>query len=234
MIGDARVVGVITARGGSKGLPGKALLDLGGRPIVAWSVEAARASRLIDRTIVSSDDPKIIEAAEAAGGEAPFIRPSRLAQDDSSIYDALFHALDSLDQAFEYVVLLQATSPFRTGRDIDACLRICEAGAPACVSVTAARKSPYWMYRLNAADELQPLHDVEAHRRQDLPPVWMLNGAVYVARIDWLRHSGTFVSQGTRAYRMPPERSIDIDGRIDWLLAQAMLNADSQLLEGES
>ena len=233
MINGRRVIAVITARGGSKGLPRKALLDLGGRPVLAWSVATAHAARFVDRVVVSSDDLEIIAAARAAGGDAPFIRPPSLAQDDSSIYDALFHALDSVDEAFDYVVLLQATSPLRIAIDIESCLQICETTqAPSCVSVMTAAKSPYWMFRIDDEGQMHRLLDTAADRRQDLPPAVTLNGAVYAARIPWLRQSRTFVTDETRAYMMPPERSVDIDSRIDLLLARALLRDKGQPGEG--
>ena len=194
--------------------------------MIAWSVAAAQAARLVDRTIVSTDSPEIAETARAAGGDVPFLRPPQLAEDQSSIYDALFHAIDTLGGDYEWVVLLQATSPLRTGADIDAALELCEnLGAPACLSVTTPSKSPYWMYRMDENGHLRHLLEtpVPANRRQELPEAYVPNGAVYVARIDWLRSHRNFMSDETVALVMPPERSIDIDHRIDLLMAEALI-----------
>ncbi len=221
-----KALAVICARGGSKGLPRKNVLDLGGKPVVAWSVEAAQQSKLLGHSILSSDDPEIIEAAKCAGADVPFVRPPELACDESSIYDVLFHALDNFNAGFDYVVLLQATSPLRRGEDIDACLGMCrDASAPAVVSVVRASKPPQWMYTLDARGCLLPVMTSEATigRRQEALDCFVPNGAVYVARADWLREQRSFIGVGTRAYCMAPERSIDIDTYLDLITARAVL-----------
>ncbi len=213
MINGGKVLAVIAARGGSKGLPGKNIRPVAGRPLIAWSIAAAQASQYIDRTVLSSDDDAIMQAARTCGCEAPFRRPAHLASDEATSISVLLHALDELP-GFEYVVLLQATSPLRTAADIDAaCAMLAQSGAPACVSVCLAEQSPYWMYRLSAGYELQALLEAPAGatRRQDLPAVYTLNGAVYVARADWLRQTGSFMGPQTVAHVMPAARSIDID-----------------------
>lgn len=214
------------ARGGSKGLPGKNLLDVGGRPMIVWSVLAGQESCHIDRLILSSDDEAIISAARTVGCEIPFIRPAHLADDTASAQDVLIHALDSLNETFDYLVLLQATSPLRTADDIDGAIALCEqSGAPSCVSVTTPSKPPYWMYHVDRQGHMERIlpPPTEADRRQGLPPVFVLNGAVYVVRVDWFRKCGRFVTDETRAFFMPPERSVDVDTRQDWLLAHALM-----------
>lgn len=230
MIANRSVLAVITARGGSKGLPRKNVADLGGRPLVAWSVAAGKGSRYVDRLILSSDDPQIIRAARAAGGEVPFRRPARLATDTISIYPVLFHALDALKVPYDYIVLLQATSPLRLADDIDACIRLCHrAGAPV-VSVSPTAKSPQWMFALDSRKRLRRMSEARrvADRRQELAPAYIPNGAVYVARTGWLRKNGNFVGPETRGYVMPPERSVDIDTHLDLLLARALVAETSQ------
>lgn len=227
MIGGKRVLAVIAARGGSKGLPGKNIRLLGGRPLIAWSVEAAKGSALLDRVVVSTDDADIAAAARAAGAEAPFLRPPELATDDANIVDAVLHVVDTLGDTADYVVLLQATSPLRLAADIDSCLRLCvEAGAPAACGVTPAPKSPYWMFRLDAEGRVHPLIERDAspgEQRQALPPAYLANGAVFVARTDWLRQERTFWRPGiTLGYVMPPERSVDIDTVLDFRLAEVL------------
>jgi len=225
MLDGGKVLAVIAGRGGSKGLPRKNVLPVDGQPMIAWSVAAAQGASLVDRTILSSDDPDIIAAARAAGCEVPFVRPPELASDQASIYDVLFHALDHVGETFAWVVLLQATSPLRTSADIDATLSLCADGrAPAAISVCPPSKSPYWMYSLDDSGHLHRLLDPPAAdaRRQDLPETVVPNGAVYVARTDWLRKTRNFVELQTRAYVMPPERSVDVDSRLDWLLADLL------------
>lgn len=217
MIGADKVLGLIPARGSSKGLPGKHLLPVGGRPLLAWTVEAGRAARSIDRLVLSSDDEAIIAAARACGCEAPFLRPAELASDEATSIDVVLHALDALP-GFEFVALLQPTSPLRTAADIDAaCARLQASGASACVSVALVDQSPYWMYRLDESDRLRPIVELPggASRRQQLPSIYALNGAIYIARVEWLRRWRTFVGDDTVAYLMPVQRSIDIDTRAD-------------------
>lgn len=215
--GGKRVIAVITARGGSKGLPRKNVLPAGGRPLIAWTIGAAQASQAVDHVVLSSDDDEIMEAAAAWGCAVPFRRPAGLASDTATSIDVLMHALDQLP-GYEYVVLLQPTSPLRTAADIDAAFALLQShGAPSCVSVCEAEQSPYWMFRLGAGDVLAPLlPDPGASRRQDLPPVYVLNGAIYIARIDWLRATRSFLGEGCIAYRMPAERSVDIDDAADF------------------
>lgn len=218
MIGTRKVLALIPARGGSKGLPGKNILPVAGRPLLAWSVDAAREARSIDRVVLSSDDDAIMAAARAYGCEVPFVRPAALASDTATTIDVVMHALDALP-GYDLIVLLQPTSPLRTAADIDAaCERLASSGAPACVSVSPVDQSPYWMYRLGDNQGLVPVVETPpgVTRRQDLPAVYALNGAVYVADTTWLRQSRTFVTRETVAHVMSAERSIDIDTIADF------------------
>jgi len=225
MIDGASVLGVITARGGSKGLPRKNVLPLAGKPMIAWTVEAGLASACIDRLVLSTDDEEIAEAARTAGCEVPFMRPDELAADDTPGIAPVIHAIDAVP-GFDYVVLLQPTSPLRTAADIDACVDLCaSSGAPSCVSVVEARENPYWMYTLSEDASLDPLIASElVLRRQELPPAYSLNGAVYVARCEWLRRRRHFVDEGTVGHVMPPERSFEIDGPLDFVVVRAVMN----------
>ena len=209
---------MIPARGGSKGLPGKNILRVDGRPLLAWSVDAAKGSRCIDRVVLSSDDDAIIAAARECGCEVPFRRPDMLASDTATSIDVVLHALDALPD-HDVVVLLQPTSPLRTSADIDAACEIFAASsAPSCVSVSPVEQSPYWMYRLHGGQVLRPIIETPSGvtRRQDLPPVYALNGAIYIADADWLRQSRTFIARDSVGYVMPAKRSIDIDTAADF------------------
>ncbi len=227
MIDGKSVLAVIPARGGSKGIPRKNLKLAGGKPLIAWTIEAAKRSRTIDRLILSSEDPEIIDCAKKWGCEAPFVRPAELARDETPGIDPVLHALSQLPP-HDYVALLQPTSPLRTTEDIDACVAQChESSAPACVSVCEVDKSPYWMYTLGARHQLTPiLKDGvrEAARRQDLPPVYSLNGAVYAARSEWLVRTRGFLGEGTVATIMKAENSLDIDSELDWVVLEAILS----------
>lgn len=213
-----KVLALITARGGSKGLPRKNVLVAGGKPLIAWTVQAALNASSVNRVVLSTDDDEIMTAAAVAGCEVPFRRPPVLASDQASSMDVVIHALSELP-GYDYVVLLQPTSPLRTSFDIEAafkCLR--DHDAPACVSVTEAEQSPYWMYTLSGEDRLYSILEPQPNcsRRQDLPPVYVLNGAIYIAKIDWLLQTRNFLGPDTVAYKMPKDRSLDIDDEMDF------------------
>jgi N-acylneuraminate cytidylyltransferase len=215
MIGGRSVLAVVTARGGSKGLPRKNLVPFRGAPLIAWTIRAAQAAPAIDRLILSSDDPEIIETARALGCEAPFRRTPELASDTAASIDVLLDAAERVP-GHDIVVLLQPTSPLRTADDIEATLAVmAETGAPGAVSVSEAPCHPYLIFRRDAAGRLSPFVEKPADmgwRRQDLPPAWRVNGAVYAADLAWLRVERTLCKAGeTAANEMPVERSIDID-----------------------
>lgn len=224
MIGDSRVLAVITARSGSKGIPGKNLIPFRGRPLIGWTIEAARASAGIDRLILSSDDAGIIAEASAMGCEAPFVREAALSDDTARSIDVVLDALDRIP-GFDVVVLLQPTSPLRTAADIDAVLAELK-DADSCVSVSEAETHPWLTYRTDASGRMSPYAEPPAGaslRRQDLPGALTVNGAVYAARVDWLRRNRTFVKPGeTRAWVMPTERSADIDTPDDLVAAERL------------
>lgn len=194
--------------------------------MIAWSIDAAQKSRYVSRIVLSSDDDEIIAAAEAAGCEAPFKRPLYLADDATTIEPVVIHALDSVDETFDYVVLLQPTSPLRIADDIDDCIERCLATAsPACVAVTKPSKPPQWMFTLSANGEMTPvLPEVLKKRRQEIAPAYVINGACYVANCDWFRKSKAFLTDETVAHIMPQERSIDIDTELDFLIAESIKN----------
>lgn len=227
MIGGDSVLGVILARGGSKGLPRKNIRDLGGKPLVAWTIEAGHRSEHLDRLILSSDDDEIISAAESYDCEVPFRRPERLARDDTPSVDALVHALDQLPP-YDYVALLQSTSPLREAKDIDATITRChKSGAPACTTLAEIGKPLQWMFTLTEEDRLQPAVEVETNeltRRQDAEPLYAVNGAVSVARTDWIRTQTSFRTDETVGHVMPKERSPDIDSKLDLEWCRFLLN----------
>jgi N-acylneuraminate cytidylyltransferase len=218
VIGERKVLALIPARGGSKELPGKNILRVNGRPLLDWSVAAARGSRYIDRIVLSSEDEAIMAAAHECGCEVPFRRPTELASDTAATIDVVMHALDVLPE-YDIVVLLQPTSPLRIADDIDGTLeRLVLHNASSCVSVAEAEQSPYWMYLLDDAQILRPIVDVppDVVRRQDLPTAYLLNGAVYAADTARLRATRKLVNPDTVAFVMPQERSLDIDTAADF------------------
>ncbi len=226
----SKVLGLITARRGSKSIPLKNIAMAAGKPLIAWTIEAALKSHRLDRTIVSTDSEEIAQIARRYGAEVPFIRPAELSQDDSPHIDVVLHAIDWLDReenySPEYVALLQPTSPLRTADDITAALKLAdENSADAIVSVYPAPKHPYWMVILTEDGRLQPLSDYKGEhgQRQALPPVYAPNGAIYLARREVLLKQRTFYTDRTYGYVMPPERSIDVDSPWDLHLADLLL-----------
>ncbi|MDB9891139.1 acylneuraminate cytidylyltransferase family protein [Alphaproteobacteria bacterium] len=209
---------IIPARGGSKGIPRKNIKPLAGRPLIGWSIDTAKQASCVDRTIVSTEDEEIASVARELGADVPFMRPAELAADDAPGMAPVLHAISQLTD-FDWVLLLQPTSPLRSAEDIDGIWQFCqERGSPSAVSVCEVGKHPYLMYQCNAAQRLEPFIKgrPDLTRRQDLPPAYVLNGALYLARTEWLLERKDFIGPETLGYIMPPERSVDLDTQQDW------------------
>lgn len=226
MIEGRSVLAVITARGGSKGVPRKNIRMVAGKPLIAWTIEKAKKSSYIDRLIVTTDDTEIASIAAQWGCEVPFMRPAELSRDETPGVLPILHALETLPDKYDLVVLLQPTSPLRNVEDIDGCISsLNKLNAPACVSIVSPDKSPYWMYGLDNANRLAPLLDNEYSRRQDLPPIYALNGAVYAACTKWFELNKSFISSETIGYIMPKNRSLDVDDELDLKICSIILEA---------
>jgi CMP-N,N'-diacetyllegionaminic acid synthase len=218
MINGKKVLAIIPARGGSKGIPRKNIKLLAGKPLIAWTIEEAKKSKYIDRLILSSEDAEIINVAKERGCEVPFVRPVELAKDDTPGIEPVLHAMNSLKVKYDYIVLLQPTSPMRLVADIDGCIEACIISkAPSCVSVTEVSQHPHWMYTIGTTGYLSPFigQTHKTYCRQDLPQVYFLNGAVYVSESNVLEDCRSFVTTETKAYVMSKERSLDIDDDVD-------------------
>lgn len=226
------VLGLVVARGGSRGLPRKNLLPLGGRPLIAWTVEAARGARALTRAIVSSEDGEILDRAREAGGETPFVRPAAFASDTASSLDVALHALDWLAaherQHPDVLVLLPATAPLRRARHIDEAVAtlLGDATLEAVVAVTEADYPPYWMLTVTERRLAWLFPEGgTVDRRQDLPAAFRPNGAIYAIRTAALRAQRTFYPRVTAPYVMPREESVNIDSALDFRLAELLLDA---------
>ena len=220
-----KVLAVIPARGGSKGIPRKNIKKLSGKPLIAWTIEAALKAPSINRVIVSTDDEEIAAVAEQFGAEVPFKRPIAIARDDTPGLDPVLHAIENSPDS-DWVLLLQPTSPLRSVDDIEGIIKLCqEKGALSAVSVAEVGKHPFWMYQRSSDMRLQPLipNRGEIMRRQDLPSVYVLNGALYLARPDWLIENQGFIGPETLGYVMPVERSVDLDTPLDWLWVEYLI-----------
>ncbi|MEO8525005.1 MAG: acylneuraminate cytidylyltransferase family protein [Caldimonas sp.] len=219
-----RILGLIPARGGSKGIPRKNIKLIAGKPLIAWTIEAALQSTKLHDVVVTTDDAEIAEIARAFGARTPFMRPADLARDETPGVDPVLHALTVLSD-FDTVVLLQPTSPLRQAQDIDAGIALgAKLDAPCVVSVCEPNLHPNWMYRLDDGQRLHSLLDTpRIRRRQELSPVFAANGAVYVANARWLCESKDFITDESVGYVMPRERSVDLDSLLDWKLAELLL-----------
>lgn len=217
------MLAVIPARGGSKGVPRKNIRPVCGRPLLAYTIEVSQRSRYLDRIVVSSEDREIQEVAQTWGAEV-VVRPLSLAADDIASIDPVLHAVAECP-GYDYVVLLQPTSPLRIAQDIDSALELCLGQcAPACIAVCETPINPQRLFTLDAQSRLIRLvSGVIPPQRQDLPPFYTINGAVYVAESEWFMRERRFVSKDTIAYVMPDERSLDIDTEVDFLLFEFLL-----------
>lgn len=219
------LVALIPARGGSKGIPQKNIQPFCGKPLLQWSIDAALAAACVDQVVVSTDDPLIAEVAKAGGAEVPFLRPAELATDTAPGIAPVLHALEQLPHARD-VLLLQPTSPLRTTHDIEAIVALRQqAERESAVSLTTSAKHPAWMYNLSPNQNLEPLLQLSgACCRQQLPPAYVLNGALYLASRDFLLREKAFIAADTVGYVMPAERSVDIDTPFDWQWAEFLIS----------
>ena len=223
------ILTVIPARGGSRRVPGKNIRTLGGRPLIAWTVEAVRGLDPICEVVVSTDDPAIADAARAAGAHVPWLRPPELASDTAGSVDVALHGLDWYERtagAVDGLLLLQPTSPYRRRDTITrGCALFAEQGRRPVIGVSPATSHPLWCYRLDG-DRLRPFvvgEDADV-RSQDLPPAYVINGAFYLIAPDDLRRHRSFVTHDVQAMVMDrPEEGLDIDTEWDWTVAEALL-----------
>lgn len=237
---DIEVLAVIPARGGSKGVPRKNLREVGGRPLIAWSVDLGRQAveaGLVRRAVISTDDPEIAAAARAAGGDVPFLRPAELASDRTRMAPVLRHAVLEMEAAdgvrYDWVLLLQPTSPLRTLDDVRGALRMAaEAHTDSVISVVRVFDvHPVLMKRIEG-DRLVPfcVPEPEGTPRQEYePPAYMRNGALYLSRRDVVVERESIWGASVRPFVMPEERSLSIDTELHMRLADLLLGESGGL-----
>jgi len=226
-----RVLGLLPARGGSKGIPGKNLRPLLGRPLIDWAASALASARTPIRRICSTDDPEIGAAAVRAGLEVPWLRPDELSSDTSLVVDVIAHALRTLgadgDRPYTHVVLVQATSPTVTPADIDAAVELAVKGDADTVitGFPAGQRHPSTMFSLNRDGVVSWLLDDRQRmaRRQDLPPIFIRTGLVYVMRTELVIERRTIYGDRVLALTVPEDRSLTIDDERDFRLAEFLL-----------
>ena len=215
---------IIPARGGSKGIPRKNVKLLGGKPLIAWTIEAALGAPSIHNVVVSTEDEEIANIAVDLGAQVPFMRPAELALDETPGIAPIKHACERIPKT-EAIVVLQPTSPFRTSSDIEAIISLAAMKqAKSAVSVCKTAKHPFWSYCFDG-DRLVPVFQGKdlTQARQTLPQTFGLNGALYYAEANWFRNTGVLIDSHTIGYVMPAERSIDLDSKLDWAWAEFLL-----------
>ena len=219
-----KVLGLIPARGGSKSIVNKNMVDLGGCPLIKWTIDAASKSTL-SRVVVSTDDIEIADACRNFGVEVPFVRPDSLASDEAQSIDVVLHALDALDEQFDAVMLLQPTSPFRTHEDINMALTMNHDGSSVISVVPVDGTHPARMKFIENGFLVDPpfVEEVENMPRQNLRPMYIRNGAIYLTTLDDLKNR-TFKGSKSRALIMPRSRSLNIDSEFDLLVARALMS----------
>ncbi|MCR8710557.1 acylneuraminate cytidylyltransferase family protein [Aliarcobacter butzleri] len=217
---------IIPARGGSKRLPRKNVLDLCGKPLIAHTIEAGLKSNYIDKVIVSSDDKEILEISKKFGAKT-VKRPDELASDIATTFDAIKHTIDNNIDKYDYVVLLQATSPLRNEKHIDEAIELLEEKkANAIISVCEMEHSPLWSNTLPDNGNMKGFlrDEILNKRSQDLEKYYRLNGAIYICRTDKLLEEKTFILKDEiYAYKMSRKFSIDIDEEIDFIITQTLI-----------
>lgn len=233
MINDKRTLALVPARAGSKGLPGKNIRRMCGKPLIGWSIEQGRESRYVDKILVSTDSEEIASVAREYGASAPFLRPQDLASDTASSIDVIFHAIDFLEQQgerYDYLVLLEPTSPLRELSDIDGAIELCVL-SPQISSVVGVAKvdntHPSFLYSIENG-KLKPMQGRQPTglRRQDLGQnYYYLEGSIYVASIPTLRKERTFYHDATAPWIVDKYKAIEIDTVADFVIADALMDA---------
>ena len=226
---------VIPARGGSKSIPKKNIAPLAGKPLIAYTIEAANSSKILDDIVVSTDDPKIAEISKTFNGNIPFMRPPELATDSALTIGVVQHAIEFMEKErgskYDYVILLQPTSPLRNSLDIDESVqKLITTNCDSVVSVVDVDGyHPFRMKRF-VGDRLINFVDQgfeDMRPRQILPKVYIRNGAIYASKRKIVMTGGTLVGSDCRGIEMPPERSINIDSPEDFIIAEAAISKDA-------
>lgn len=228
MYKNKKILAIIPARGGSKGIPHKNIMKICKKPLIAYSIEAAKESKYIDYILVSTDDTCIKEVSLSYGAKVPFLRPDEISTDRAKSIDVVLHGIDYLkehNENFDYVILIQPTSPLRTSDDIDTAIEsVIEANKDSLISVCECSENPILM-RTIEKEKLKPVLEFNGDnlRRQELPTFYVFNGAIYINKVDMLQNKKQFVDENTMPFIMDSKKSIDIDNMIDAKIAEMIL-----------
>lgn len=230
MYNGKRVLCVIPARGGSKGLPGKNIKELSGIPLIAHSIITAQKANVFDEVMVNTDSQEIADVGKQYGANVPFLRPKRLASDNATIMDTYIHALEWYEEnkmIFDYIMVLLPTAPLRISEDILGALNIMhEKKGSTVLGVCPVDHPPFWMNTLDEGLSMKEFisEDIRQKNRQELPEYYRLNGAIYLAEVSVLKRDRDWYKTNPIAYIMPRERSVDIDSIDDFEYAEFLLN----------
>jgi CMP-N,N'-diacetyllegionaminic acid synthase len=239
MIDGKRVLAIVPARKGSKGLPLKNIRPLAGKPLLAWPIAAARASAHVDRVIISTDDQGFADLAVEHGADAPFLRPAELAGDTAPSIGFILHAVDTLaaeGEVYDYVVLLEPTSPLTEGSDVDAALaQLLAADADAIVGVSKLEAThPAFAVRKDGQGGITPYASAsfgEMPRRQDIEPLFSLDGTLYVSTVEALRRERGFCHARTLGYESARHKAHEVDDLVDFICIEAIASNLDTILE---
>lgn len=218
---------IIPARGGSKGVPGKNIKLLSGKPLIHYTIEAAKELFENDLICITTDDQKIYDIALESGLKIPFLRPKELASDTAGSYEVLLHAVDFYEKQGYFadtIILLQPTSPFRTSLQIQEALKLYHQNIDMVVSVKETKANPYYiLFEENEKGFLQKSKQAQFTRRQDCPKVWEVNGAIYIINVASLKKQTIGAFERSIKYEMDEFSSHDIDTLFDWKLAELLI-----------
>lgn len=231
------ILGLIPARGGSKGIPGKNIRLLAGKPLITHTIHTALKSELIDRVMVSTDSEEIANISKKAGAEVPFLRPNNLAEDDTPMLSVIKHCLEQITAMNwhpDILILLQATSPFRKTQHLDNAIeKFLESSVTCLISVRRVNDNPYWMKVIKGkfiSPFIENTHNF--HLRQSLPIIYIPNGAIYIWKTSYILNSNQLLPSDTIAYEMDDYSSLDLDNEMDWKFAEFLIKENlNKMLE---
>ena len=235
MINGKKILAIIPARGGSKGLPGKNIKEMLGKPLIAWSIEQGLNSKYIDRLIVSTDEQEIAEIAKKFGADVPFLRPKEIAIDEAKTIDVILHAINFVEKnhdLYEILVLLEPTSPLRETNDIDNAIEklLKTKGAESIVGISKVEGShPDFLVSLEN-EFLRPYKNIDFRvlRRQEIEDLYFYEGSIYISYVSSLKERKNFYHENTLGYVVPKWKSYEVDDLSDFIIIEALLKAHNE------
>ena len=233
MYKDKKILAVIPARGGSKGVPRKNIIEVGGHPLIKYTIDCGKNSKYLDRTVISTEDLLIKRVAEENGGDVPFLRPKELAEDTSKTIDCIVHAvntLKSMGEEYDYVIILQNTVPLRKSWHVDEAIEmIVDSSERSLVSISEVDEHPILMRTLNEDKTVKNLlHMNSTMRRQDFPKFYKVDGAIAIQKIDTEFNLETSINDGKLGYVMERKYSTDIDNYLDIKIIEYYLEKEKE------